>query len=163
MPCASPVIGTWTLVAFAGNAMEAGTVAEAVLSELRAMVTPAGAGAERFSVRFVVPPPVPTVITFEAKLSEALDHYQREGVREDLDNCSNSDDLNELRNSLSELTQQYGLDFARMVSSIDQAIAERNELEPEYDGGGSSGNQAGERTEVITEDEVRDMFSTLRG
>lgn len=101
--------------------------------------------------------------TDEVKLNEALDHYWREGVREDFDNCSDSDELNELRTSLSELTQQYGLDFARMLSSIDEAIAERNEREPGYEGGGSSGSPPGERAEVVTEDEVREMFSTLRG
>jgi len=101
--------------------------------------------------------------TDEAKLSEALDHYRREGVREDFDNCSDADDLNELRISLSELTQEYGLDFSLMLSSIDEAIAERNEREPEYEGGGSSGTPPAERVEVVTEDEVREMFRTLRG
>ncbi|MDE2253403.1 MAG: restriction endonuclease [Betaproteobacteria bacterium] len=98
-----------------------------------------------------------------SKLSEALDHYRREGVREAFDNCSDPNDLNELRNSLNELTQRYGLDFARILSSIDQAIAERDEREPEYESGGSSGSPLGERAEVVTEDEVREMFSTLRG
>lgn len=99
----------------------------------------------------------------EAKLREALDHYRREGVREDFDNCSDADDLNELRTSLSELAQQYGLDFSGMLSSIDQSIAERNEREPEYEGGGSFGSPPAERAEVVTEDEVREMFKTLRG
>lgn len=99
----------------------------------------------------------------EARLSEAVDHYRREGVREDFDNCSDTDDLNELRTSLSELTQQYGLDFARMLSSIDDAMAERNEREPEYEGGGfPGGHRQAERAEVVTEDEVREMFRTLR-
>jgi hypothetical protein len=89
--------------------------------------------------------------TDEAKLSEALDHYRREGVREDFDN------------SLSEITQQYGLDFSRMLSSIDDAIAERNEREPEYEGGGSYASPPAERVEVVTEDEVREMFRTLSG
>jgi hypothetical protein len=98
-----------------------------------------------------------------AKLSEALDHYRREGVREDFDNCSDLHDLNELRTSLSELTQQHGLDFAHILSSIDEAIAEGDEREPEYEGGESSESPPGEPAEVVTEDEVREMFSTLRG
>jgi division protein CdvB (Snf7/Vps24/ESCRT-III family) len=100
--------------------------------------------------------------TDEAKLSEALDHYRHEGVREDFDNCSDAGELNELRTSLSELTQQYGVDFSGMLSSIDEAIAERNEREPEYEGGGSSWNPPAERADVVTEDEVREMFRTLR-
>ncbi len=81
----------------------------------------------------------------------------------DFNNCSDTDDLNELRTSLSELTQQYGLDFSRTLSSIDDAISERNEREPEYEGGGYSGRAAAEHSEVVTEDEVREMFRTLRG
>jgi hypothetical protein len=100
--------------------------------------------------------------TDEVKLSEALDHYRREGVREDLDNCSDTDDLNELRTSLSELTQQHRLDFSRTLSSIDEAIDERDELEPEYEAGSYSGRLPAEHIEVVTEDEVREMFRTLR-
>lgn len=99
----------------------------------------------------------------EGKLSEALDHYRRQGVREDFDNCSDTDDFNELRTSLSELTQQYGLDFSRTISSIDDAIAERNESEPEYETSSYSERSAAEHAEVVTEEEVREMFKTLRG
>lgn len=101
--------------------------------------------------------------TDEAKLSEALDHYRREGVLEDLGDCSDADDLNELRTSLHELTQLYGLEFSRLLSSIDDALAELNEGEPEYERGRSSGSPPPERADVVTEDDVREMFRTLRG
>lgn len=101
--------------------------------------------------------------TDEAKLSEALDHYRREGVLEDLGDCSDADDLNELRTSLHELTQLYGLEFSRLLSSIDEALAELNEGEPEYERGRSSGSPPPERADVVTEDDVREMFRTLRG
>lgn len=99
----------------------------------------------------------------EAILRGALDHYRREGVREAFDNCSDSDDLTDLRTSLSELAQQFGLDFSHTLTSIDEAIAERNEREPEDEGGSSSWSPTAEQTEVVTEDEVREMFKTLRG
>jgi hypothetical protein len=52
-PPATPVTGTATLVAFAPKLTVAGTVATPVLLELRLIVKPpAGAGDERFSVRF---------------------------------------------------------------------------------------------------------------
>ena len=52
-PDATPVTGTDTLVAFAAKFTVAGTVAADVFVELRLIVKPpAGAGAERFSVRF---------------------------------------------------------------------------------------------------------------
>ena len=62
-PADTAVTVTDTLVAFAGNATEAGTVAAEVLSELSAIVRPAGAGAERFKVSVPVPP-APTVNVF---------------------------------------------------------------------------------------------------
>lgn len=99
----------------------------------------------------------------EERLNEGLERYQRQGVHDDFDNCSDADDFNELRTSLSELTQQYGIDFSRTISSIDDAIAERYESEPEYEGGSYSGRSAAEHAEVVTEDEVREMFKTLRG
>ena len=99
----------------------------------------------------------------EAQLSEALTHYRNQGVRDDFDNCSDTDDLNDLRSSLSELTEQHGLDFSRAISWIDEAITERDEREPEYEGGDHSGRSAVDHAEVVTEEDVREMFRTLRG
>jgi hypothetical protein len=54
-PIATPVTGTLTLIAPAANVTLAGTVAAAVLVELRLMIKPVdGAGPERFNVRFCV-------------------------------------------------------------------------------------------------------------
>jgi hypothetical protein len=99
----------------------------------------------------------------EAQLSEALTRYRNQGVRDDFDNCSGIDDLNDLRSSLSDLTQQHGLDFSRAISWIDEEIIERDEREPEYEGGGHSGRSALDHAEVVTEEDVREMFRTLRG
>jgi hypothetical protein len=58
-PSATPVTGTGTLVAPATKFTLAGTVAAAVLLELRLTVKPpAGAGVVRFNVRFPVVPAV---------------------------------------------------------------------------------------------------------
>ena len=57
VPAATPVTGTATWVALAAKATVAGTVATPVLVELKVTVAPpAGAGADRFSVRFCVEP-----------------------------------------------------------------------------------------------------------
>lgn len=100
--------------------------------------------------------------TDEAKLSGALDLYLREGALEDLGDCSDADDLNELRTSLHELSQLHGLDFSRVLSSIDEALDELYEGEPEYERGSSSGSSPRERTEESTVDDIREMFRTLR-
>ena len=58
-PRATPVTGTFAVVAPAANATVAGTVATATLSELRLTVRPpAGAGAGKVNVRFCVVVPV---------------------------------------------------------------------------------------------------------
>src|SRR5579864_4847854 len=58
-PGATPVTVTVALLAFAAKLTVAGTVAAAVLLELKLTLTPpAGAGADRFKVRFCVPVPV---------------------------------------------------------------------------------------------------------
>ena len=68
-PGATPVTGTVTLVAFAGNGRDAGTDAIAGWSDDRLTVSPDGAGAVRFRVRFAVPPE-PTVRVVGEKLKD---------------------------------------------------------------------------------------------
>src|SRR5437588_10813894 len=59
VPSATPVTVTVALVALAAMVTVAGTVATPVLLELRFITTPpAGAGADKFSVRFWVAVPV---------------------------------------------------------------------------------------------------------
>ena len=59
VPGATPVTATIALVALAAKLTVAGTVAAPVLLELKLMVKPpAGAGADRFRVRFCVAVPV---------------------------------------------------------------------------------------------------------
>src|SRR5271165_2460818 len=62
-PAATPVTGTVVLVALAAKVTVAGTVATLVLLELTLTVRPpAGAGAERFNVRFCVAVPMMVAI-----------------------------------------------------------------------------------------------------
>ena len=65
VPGAMPVTGTVTLTAFAANVTVAGAVATPVLEELRFIVNPAGAGAERLRVRFCVA--VPTMFRVDGE------------------------------------------------------------------------------------------------
>jgi hypothetical protein len=100
--------------------------------------------------------------TDESRLSEALDYYRREGIQQDRDNCSGSDDLNELRLSLSDLSDRFGLDVADWLNWIDEEIAEQTLREPEYQGGSYSGTSSVAHSEKMTEDDVRNMFETLK-
>ncbi len=72
-PGPTPVTGTGTLVAPAPNVTVAGTVATAVLLELRLMVKPlGGAGDDRFSVMFCVPLPLIVRLAGEKLMVGAL-------------------------------------------------------------------------------------------
>lgn len=99
------------------------------------------------------------------RLESALEHYQNVGVREERDNCSNTSDLEELRRGLEDLSKEHGMDFTSEINRIDIEIAEREEHESrsEYETSGYSGRSSSDRTETVTEDEVRDMFRTLKG
>lgn len=103
--------------------------------------------------------------TDELILKSALQRYQAKGVREDRYNCDTRDDLDDLRRALSELNERYGLDFSAEINLIDEEIAEReeSESEPEYERGSYSNNSSAERAETVTEEEVREMFRTLKG
>ena len=57
-PAATPVTGTDTVVVPVPKLTVAGVVATLTLLELRLMASPAGAGADRFSVRFCVAVPL---------------------------------------------------------------------------------------------------------
>ena len=72
VPSATPVTVTVALVALAAMVTVAGTVATPVLLELRFITTPpAGAGADKFSVRFWVAVPVMVAVAGE-KLAVAV-------------------------------------------------------------------------------------------
>ena len=63
VPGATPVTGTVAVVPFAAMFTETGTVAAAVLLEVRPTVKPpAGAGPDSVTVRFCVPVPVMVVL-----------------------------------------------------------------------------------------------------
>ncbi len=103
--------------------------------------------------------------TDEKQLSAGLEYYRHRGVDDDRDNCSDVSDLEELQLSLKELNERFGVDFARTIASIESDIAEREERS-RYDdgeGGGFSRESNPSPADSVTEDDVREMFKTLRG
>lgn len=100
----------------------------------------------------------------ELRLKSALQHYRTVGVREDRYNCDSTSDLEDLRRGLKELSERHGMDFSAEITRIDDEIAEReeHESEPAYETGSYSSRPSRERAETVTEDEVREMFRTLR-
>jgi hypothetical protein len=100
----------------------------------------------------------------EVRLKSAFQQYQTFGVGEDRDNCDSAEDLEGLRGGLEELNQRHGIDFSTEIMRIDDAIAEHEEREsePDYETSGYLRPPSTERAETVTEDEVREMFKTLK-
>ncbi|MDP2132059.1 MAG: hypothetical protein Q8J99_00445, partial [Sulfuritalea sp.] len=100
----------------------------------------------------------------EELLSAGLEYYRDQGVDYDRDSCSDVDDLNELHGSLKDLNEHFGVDLARTIASIESDIAEREER-IRYDddeGGGFSRGSNPSPADLVTEDDIREMFKTLR-
>ncbi|OWT71026.1 hypothetical protein CEY09_05525 [Achromobacter marplatensis] len=100
----------------------------------------------------------------EVKLKSAFQHYQTVGIGEDLGNCDTTEELNSLRDGLQALTERHGIDFSKQIRKIENAIADSEEYHSDTDDDGQSYSSAPStaRAETVTEDEVRDMFKTLK-
>ena len=70
--------------------------------------------------------------------------------------------MRELRDSLARLGDKAGYDFSYEMERLDEDIAEREE-KPESlsEGNGIPGSATLTLHEVVTDDDVRQMFSTL--
>lgn len=98
------------------------------------------------------------------RLGAGLEYYRCKGVDNDRDSCSDVDELIELHGSLKELKTSFGVDFSRTFASIESDIAEWDEgaSDDDDEGGGFSRLSSTLSDELVTEDDVREMFKTLR-
>lgn len=99
----------------------------------------------------------------DARLDKALVHYERSGASDDRRNCSNISELSELRESLDRLHSEFGINLRYEIERVDEEIAERGERDAGLRSG--SGGLPSNRPSrpAMSDDEVRDMFSTLWG
>lgn len=99
----------------------------------------------------------------ETRLDTGLQHYQQHGIDDERYDCASLDELTGLRESLDKLRKEYGLDLEYVIDRLDEDIAERedrpNTLE---EGSGFSRNRTLVAHQVVTDDDVREMFRTLR-
>jgi hypothetical protein len=98
------------------------------------------------------------------QLSAGLEYYRHHGVDYDRDNCSDVSELEELHGALKELNERFGVDFTRTIASVESDIAEREERTRDDDdeGGGFSRGFEPSLADSVTEEDVREMFKTLR-
>lgn len=99
----------------------------------------------------------------EHQLTIGVQQYVQEGAREERYDCTTLDELVELRESLDKLHKEYGLALERQIKLLDGDIAEREEETRDTEEGSGYGRSGVPiRHDVVTDDEVREMFSTLR-
>ncbi len=98
----------------------------------------------------------------QAILDKELKAYCENGVQDDRYNRNGPDEMSELRDSLSSLGEKIGYDFSYQIQRLEEDIAEKEEEpEPLSEGGGIPRNATVAREEVFTDDDARQMFSTL--
>lgn len=98
----------------------------------------------------------------EKSLRDGIENYQSQGVFDEKRSCAGVDSLIELRDALTEISDEHDVDFYQIINSLDEEIAERQEPDPEYERGSYSDRTVSESSETLTEDDVREMFRTLR-
>jgi hypothetical protein len=94
-------------------------------------------------------------------LDKELKEYCENGVKDDRYNRNEPDDMSELRDSLGSLGEKIGYNFSYHIQRLEENIAEKEEPEPLDEGEGIPRNATAAREEVFTDDDARQMFSTL--
>ena len=100
----------------------------------------------------------------QSRLTSAFKDYWDSGIAEDRYHCSTVDALNGLIGSLSELGKKAGIDFSsdigRLAERIDELEEERPVLEDRVES--PSGTSLPSAIPVVTDDDIRQMFFTLK-
>lgn len=99
----------------------------------------------------------------DARLSNALVHYEQSGASDDRRNCSSVSELSELRAALEQLYSKFGINLGYEIGRVDEEIAEREERDTGFRGSNGNGTSSRRFSEpTMSDDEVRDMFRTLQ-
>lgn len=99
----------------------------------------------------------------EQQLTMGVRQYEQEGARDERYDCTTLDELAGLRESLDKLRKEYGLALDRQINLLDEDIAEREEESQDLEEGSGYGRgRIPIEHDLVTDDEVREMFSTLR-
>ncbi len=98
----------------------------------------------------------------EDHFSKTLKAYCESGVDDEISDCTTLDEKSELKDSLEELVKKYGLGLESAICKLEDEIAEREEA-MDYDHERSfGGGRPITHQEVMSDDDVSQMFSTLR-
>jgi hypothetical protein len=95
----------------------------------------------------------------EIELGEVLSDYQKSGVGDEASDCSTAEERAEMREGLIELKSNYGIDFSKVISRLEEDIEPDNN-ESEEDGT-TFNITSRQRTDVTTDDQIHALFRTL--
>jgi hypothetical protein len=103
----------------------------------------------------------------ESRLSTALNEFYEDGIDDERENYSNSEELESFHSSLSKLSKKTSRDLSGFLGTLKMAIAEAQEEESSESNSLESGDDDYRgssqviREEHITDDDIRQMFLTL--
>jgi hypothetical protein len=101
-------------------------------------------------------------VTSRSKIAKGFRCYRDHGVSDERMDCTTVDEMNELVDSLSELDRNFNTDFSDEISSLREAVAEREETnDPLSEGSGIPTVATPQDAYTVTDDDVRQMFRTL--
>ena len=98
----------------------------------------------------------------EDHFSKTLKAYCESGVDDEISDCTTVDEMSELKASLEELVKKYGLGLQDAICKLEYEIAEREEAMDYDDQRDFGGGRPITHQEVMSDEEVSQMFSTLR-
>ena len=98
----------------------------------------------------------------EDHFSNMLKEYCETGVDDEISACTSLDEMSDLNESLEKLAKKYGLSLDGAIFGLHEAIAER-EGAPDYDEERSfGGGRSFTHQDIMSDDDVSQMFDTLR-
>ena len=95
-------------------------------------------------------------------IDESFQDYRVDRVDDELADCNDADDLQEMKRNLEKIHEEYGEDFENVIDRLDQKIEDEEGKEPE-----STEEEEVVRTakepveETATEGHIKNMFSSL--
>jgi hypothetical protein len=98
----------------------------------------------------------------EDHFSRMLKAYCELGVDDEISDCTTLDEMSELKDSLEELVKKYGLGLEGAIYKLEEEIAEREEGHDYDDERSFGGGRPIRHQEVMSDEDVSQMFSTLR-
>jgi hypothetical protein len=84
-------------------------------------------------------------------------------VDDDITDCTTLDEMTGLRDSLEQLSKEFGLDFTRHIQRLDAEISLREDDDDRYSGETGVSTRSVEILveNQVTDEDIRQMFSTL--